>query len=232
MEESWKAQLLDQFSADYMADLKEFLVAERAQSKRIYPPASQWFEAFNQTPLDQVRVVIIGQDPYPGAGQAHGLCFSVRAGTSLPPSLQNIFQEINSDMAAFARENNTEMPAQTFDRGDLTAWATQGVFLLNTVLTVEHGKPASHRGRGWEVFTDQVVHLLATRKKNLVFMLWGSHAQRKGAQIDRLRHLVLPAPHPSPLSAHKGFFGCRHFSKCNQYLSDHGQSVIDWFKVS
>lgn len=230
LEETWKEVLLDQFQSDYMSELRAFLAEKKLAGQTIYPPSSRWFEALNRTPFNQVRVVIIGQDPYHGPGQAHGLCFSVRTGVALPPSLQNIFREIKSDLA----EADTDV-AKTADfqagHGDLTPWANQGVLLLNSVLTVERSKAGSHQGHGWEQFTDRIVQLLTANKEGLVFMLWGNHAQRKGAQIDRLRHLVLTSPHPSPFSAHQGFFGCRHFSRCNKYLAEHDQPAIDWFQV-
>lgn len=222
MEASWKELLLPQFSQPYMQQLRQFLLERKSSATPVYPPNDLWFAAFDNTPFDQVRVVILGQDPYHGLGQAHGLCFSVTEGVALPPSLQNIFTEIQTDLLGDAAGKLKPT------KGDLTYWAKQGVLLLNAVLTVEQGKPASHQGQGWEQFTDQVVELLANRKKNLIFMLWGNYAQRKGSCIDRLSHLVLTAPHPSPFSVHKGFFGCRHFSKCNQYLSEHGQAEINW----
>lgn len=225
LEEGWKELLLDQFQLPYMVDLRQFLVAEKSSEKTIYPPASLWFEALNKTPFDKVRVVIIGQDPYHNPHQAHGLCFSVRDNVPYPPSLRNIFAEISTDILA-GPKSAFQPPG-----GNLTTWSEQGVLLLNAVLTVEQGKAGSHQGRGWEEFTDRIIFLLGKKKQNLVFMLWGNYAQHKGAQIDRLRHLVLAAPHPSPLSAHRGFFGCRHFSQCNRYLSAHNQSEIDWLKV-
>lgn len=228
---SWKALLLAEFQTDYMVDLRAFLAREKAQGRTLYPAANQWFAALNHTPFEQVRVVVIGQDPYSQPQQAHGLCFSVRSGVRVPPSLQNILREISSDLRAAG-----SLPAETEavpggGRGDLTAWAQQGVLLLNSVLTVEQGKPGSHHNRGWERFTSQIVSLLARQKEHLVFMLWGRQAQHKGAAIDASRHLVLTAPHPSPLSAHRGFFGCRHFSKCNVYLAEHGQPKIDWLRL-
>jgi uracil-DNA glycosylase len=173
----------------------------------------------NTTPLDEVKVVILGQDPYHGPGQAHGLCFSVRDGTNSPPSLVNIFKEIRSDL---------NLPDETRFSGDLTAWSEQGVLLLNSVLTVERYQAASHQGKGWETFTDNIIKILSEQRESCVFMLWGSYAQKKGSVIDTDRHLVLKAPHPSPLAAHRGFFGCKHFSKCNAYLEEKGKSPIDW----
>ena len=183
----------------------------------IYPPASRIFSAFDTTPFKNVRVVIIGQDPYHGPNQANGLCFSVNKGVETPPSLRNIFKEIEDDLGV-------PSPAD----GDLSRWANQGVFLLNATLTVRAGSPKSHAGYGWETFTDAAVRALAEKREHLVFMLWGSDAIRKGAFIDRSRHLVLTAPHPSPLSAYRGFFGCKHFSKANEYLKAHGYAPIDW----
>ena len=180
-------------------------------------------------PLEDVRVVIIGQDPYHGPNQAHGLCFSVQPGVEEPPSLLNIFQEINSDMADPSVPGGRADGRLNPGRGCLTSWARQGVLLLNAVLTVERGRAGSHQGRGWETFTDRIVEVLNAQRDGLVFMLWGSYAQKKGAIVDRSRHCVLSSPHPSPLSAHRGFFGCRHFSKANQYLVAHGKPPIDWF---
>ena len=214
---SWLAQLRGEFAQPYMADLKRFLVAERERGKRIFPKASNWFRALDLTPLDAVRVVIIGQDPYHGPGQAHGLCFSVPAGVQPPPSLVNIYKELESDLGI--------RPAS---HGFLEHWANQGVLLLNSVLTVEMGRAASHRDRGWERFTDAIIAEVNARTEPVVFMLWGSYAQKKAAFVDASRHLVLKAPHPSPLSAHSGFFGCRHFSKANAFLEQRGLAPIDW----
>jgi uracil-DNA glycosylase len=202
-----------------MLSLKQFLSREKQNGKIIYPKGSEYFAAMNTTPLDEVKVVILGQDPYHGAGQAHGLCFSVRDGVSIPPSLVNIFKEIRSDLS---------LPDDTLSTGDLTAWAQQGVLLLNSVLTVERYQAASHQGKGWETFTDSIIKVLSEQRESCVFMLWGSYAQKKGSVIDTNKHLVLKAPHPSPLAAHRGFFGCKHFSKCNAYLVDKGKSPIDW----
>jgi uracil-DNA glycosylase len=205
-----------------MAALKAFLLAEKAAGKTIFPKGSEWFRALDLTPLDQVRVVILGQDPYHGAGQAHGLAFSVRPGVRVPPSLVNIYKELHADLGI--------PPAR---HGFLEHWARQGVLLLNTSLTVEQGQAASHHGRGWEGFTDAVIRLVAQRERPCAFLLWGSHAQKKAAFVDGARHLVLKAPHPSPLSAHGrgsggGFFGCRHFSRTNQWLQAQGLPPIDW----
>ncbi|NET10771.1 MAG: uracil-DNA glycosylase [Symploca sp. SIO2B6] len=217
LEPSWKAVLEDVFAAPYMRSLKQFLVAEKAIGKVIYPRGSLIFNAMNSTPFDQVKVVILGQDPYHGPGQAHGLCFSVPEGIAPPPSLRNIFQEIEQDLGV-----------QVPRHGCLQGWANQGVLLLNSVLTVEQHKAASHKGRGWEQFTDAIISALNQQRQNLVFLLWGSYAQQKGKFIDRGRHLVLTSPHPSPLSAHRGFFGNRHFSKANAYLQQNGIEPISW----
>lgn len=224
LEESWKAALADQFEADYMRALRRFLTGEKQARKVVYPPGDSIFAALDLCPLPAVKVVIIGQDPYHGPGQAHGLCFSVQPGVPQPPSLVNIFREINDDLGT---------PERRLDgtHGCLEPWARQGVLLLNAVLTVERGSPGSHQGKGWERFTDRIVEILNERRDHLVFMLWGAYAQRKGAMVDRARHCVLSAPHPSPLSAHRGFFGCRHFSKANRYLVEHGVTPIDWFEV-
>ena len=217
LHESWLGPLREEFASPYMAALKSFLVAEKAAGKRIFPKGGEWFAALDLTPLDTVRVVILGQDPYHGLGQAHGLCFSVRHGTQTPPSLVNIYKELETDLGV--------RPAR---HGFLEHWAKQGVLLLNSVLTVEMGRAASHRERGWERFTDAVIRVVAARPDPVVFMLWGSYAQKKAAFVDQSRHLVLKAPHPSPLSAHSGFFGCRHFSKANAFLQGKGLKPIDW----
>jgi uracil-DNA glycosylase len=214
---SWRERLSGEFAESYMADLKSFLVAERERGKRIFPKGSEWFRALDLTPLEDVRVVILGQDPYHGAGQAHGLCFSVQPGVQPPPSLVNIFKELRSDLGI-----------ERARHGFLEHWAKQGVLLLNSVLTVEMGRAASHRDRGWERFTDQIIRAVNAKPEPVVFMLWGSYAQKKAAFVDTSRHLVLKAPHPSPLSAHSGFFGCRHFSKANAFLESRGLSPIDW----
>ena len=232
LEASWKNALMDEFEAAYMKKLRAFLVGERQARKVIYPKGEQIFAALDATPLDAVKVVIIGQDPYHGANQAHGLCFSVQPGVAAPPSLVNIFQEINTDMVdenvPFGRRDGA-IPA---GHVCLEPWARQGVLLLNAVLTVAAGRAGSHQGRGWETFTDRVVEIINRQRDNVVFMLWGSYAQKKGAVVDDRRHLVLSAPHPSPLSAHRGFFGCRHFSRANQYLVEHGILPINWFDVA
>jgi len=217
LDPSWKARLEDEFHLPYMTQLREFLLQRKQQGAVIYPPGPKIFNALNSTPFDQVKVVILGQDPYHGPGQAHGLCFSVPDGVAIPPSLANIFREIEQDIG--------QRPPQN---GNLQRWAQQGVLLLNAVLTVERGRAGAHQGKGWERFTDRVVKELSEGRDGLVFMLWGSYAMKKGANIDRSRHLVLTAPHPSPLSAHRGFFGCRHFSKANQYLIAHGRKPVTW----
>jgi uracil-DNA glycosylase len=217
LHESWKAPLAREFDAPYMASLKEFLVAEKASGKRIFPKGSEWFHALDATPLEQVRVVILGQDPYHGEGQAHGLCFSVREGVRPPPSLINIYKEMKSDLGL-------EPPSH----GNLEAWAKQGVLLLNSVLTVEAGLAASHQGKGWERFTDAVIRLVNDQPRPVVFILWGAYAQRKAGFVDRQRHLVLASAHPSPLSAHNGFLGSRPFSKTNEFFVSQGQEPIDW----
>jgi uracil-DNA glycosylase len=222
---SWKPQLEAEFAAAYMQELRRYLAHRKAQSAVVFPHSSVWFNAFALTPFDAVKVVILGQDPYHGPGQAHGLSFSVLPGVAIPPSLLNIYKEIDADLGP------VEEPLARSRKGCLEDWAAQGVFLLNSVLTVESGQAASHQGRGWEQFTDQVIKNLSDERENLVFMLWGSYAQKKGQHIDSKRHLVLTAPHPSPLSAHRGFLGCRHFSAANKWLLEHGQDVIDWFAV-
>jgi uracil-DNA glycosylase len=217
LEGSWLARLAPQFEQPYMADLRAFLLAEKKAGKTVFPAGGEIFNAFAHTPLEQVKIVILGQDPYHGSGQAHGLCFSVRAGVQIPPSLQNIFKEIRDELGY-------PVPSH----GDLTSWADQGVLLLNSVLSVESGRAASHQGKGWETFTDQVIEVVNRERDGAVFMLWGSYAQRKGSIIDRQRHCVLTSPHPSPLSAHRGFFGCGHFVAANEYLQAHGKEPIDW----
>ena len=224
LHESWKRVLKDEFDKPYMKALRRFLGEQKAARKVVYPKGAEIFAALDLCPFESVRVVIIGQDPYHGPGQAHGLCFSVREGVELPPSLVNIFTEINDDL-------HPEPTRRLGSRGSLAAWARQGVLLLNAVLTVERGRAGSHQGRGWETFTDRIVACLGEERQGLVFLLWGSYAQRKGAIVDRSRHLVLSAPHPSPLSAHRGFFGCRHFSRANEYLVEHGGRPIDWLAV-
>lgn len=213
---SWAERLSAEFSAPYFAELAGFVRQEYAQTT-CYPPARQIFNAFDLCPFDNVRVVILGQDPYHEPGQAEGLCFSVADGVRFPPSLQNIFREIHDEFGISAPQS-----------GSLRRWAEQGVLLLNATLTVRAHQAGSHQGRGWERFTDAVVRRVAEEKENVVFMLWGSYAQRKGAFIDRSRHLVLQAVHPSPLSAYRGFFGCGHFASCNEYLISHNQQPIQW----
>ncbi len=217
---SWKAQIGSQFEQPYMLALKTFLQQEKTAGKTIYPPMSDIFNALNHTSFESAKVVIIGQDPYHGPGQAHGLCFSVKPGIDVPPSLRNIYQELNTDIG---------MPIPP--HGTLTAWADQGVLLLNAVLTVEHSKAGAHQGKGWETFTDSVIEALNRQREGIVFLLWGSYAQKKGKMIDRAKHCVLEAPHPSPLSAYRGFFGCKHFSRANDYLLSRGQSPIDWSAI-
>ena len=214
---SWQAVIGDELEKPYMQALREFLKQEKVTGKIIYPPSPLIFNAFNHTPFEQVRVVVIGQDPYHGDGQAHGLSFSVPNGVAPPPSLQNIFKEIASDL-------NISMSLN----GDLTPWANQGVLLLNATLTVEQAKAGSHQNKGWEQFTDAAIAALNAYRKGLVFVLWGSYAQKKGDVIDGQKHLVLKSVHPSPLSAHRGFFGNHQFSKINAYLTQHGQTPIDW----
>jgi len=217
LEPSWKAYIGDWLQRPDMRDLSAFLRQRKAAGARIYPPGPQIFAAFDATPFDAVKVVILGQDPYHGPGQAHGLCFSVLPGVPVPPSLVNIYKEINADLGIAPP-----------DHGCLLPWARQGVLLLNAVLTVEEGRAGAHQGKGWEGFTDHAIETLAREREGLVFLLWGSYAQAKGKVIDTRRHRVLRAPHPSPLSAHRGFLGCGHFSATNQYLSQHGQAPIDW----
>lgn len=216
IEQSWKALLQEEFDKPYFAELTEFVRAEY-KSYRIYPPGSQIFNAFNLCPFDKVKVVIIGQDPYHGPGQAHGLCFSVNDGVPFPPSLRNIFKEINADTGAPIPQS-----------GNLTRWATQGVLLLNATLTVREHSAGSHQRRGWETFTDSVIRIISEQKSNVVFILWGAYAQSKASLIDSSCHLVLRSVHPSPLSAHAGFFGNHHFSLANDYLVRNGFTSIDW----
>jgi uracil-DNA glycosylase len=217
LEPSWKERIGAYLERPDMQALSAFLRAEKQKGKVIFPPGPEIFAAFDHTPFDQVRVVILGQDPYHGPGQAHGLCFSVRPGVPPPPSLQNIFKEIQRDL-------DIAPP----DHGCLTPWAQRGVLLLNAVLTVERGLAASHQGKGWEGFTDAAIDALNREREGLVFLLWGSYAQRKGQLIDGRRHCILRSVHPSPLSAHRGFLGCGHFSAANRYLEAHGQAPIDW----
>lgn len=216
IERGWKEKLKDEFNKQYFVNLSEF-VRKEYQTTRIFPPGSLIFNAFNLCPFDSVKAVIIGQDPYHGPGQAHGLCFSVREGIDFPPSLLNIFREIESDLGY-----------KTHATGNLERWAAQGVLLLNATLTVRAHSAGSHQRKGWEEFTDAVIRKLNRDKDHLVFFLWGAYAQKKGESIDRGRHLVLESVHPSPLSASRGFFGNKHFSRCNAWLSDHGIDPVDW----
>ena len=216
--QTWTEALGEEKQQPYFQHILDTVRAERESGQVIYPPATDVFNAFKATEFNQVKVVILGQDPYHGAGQAHGLAFSVQQGVRIPPSLQNIYKELSTDIAGF----------QIPKHGNLQHWAEQGVLLLNTVLTVREGQAHSHASLGWETFTDKVIRQLADHREHLVFILWGSHAQKKGAFIDRSRHLVLSAPHPSPLSAHRGFFGSRPFSQANAYLKAQGKSEIDW----
>lgn len=217
LEPSWKARVGDWFAREDMQALAAFLRQRKAAGATIYPPGPRIFAAFDATPFDAVKVVVLGQDPYHGPGQAHGLCFSVPTGVPVPPSLDNIYKELARD-AGFVRP----------DHGCLLPWARRGVLLLNSVLTVEAGKAGSHQGKGWEGFTDHVVDVLNREREGLVFLLWGSYAQAKGTVIDSRRHRVLRAPHPSPLSAHRGFIGCGHFTAANDYLARRGTAAVDW----
>ncbi|NND00230.1 MAG: uracil-DNA glycosylase [Gammaproteobacteria bacterium] len=217
LEPEWLIHLQSEFEQEYMLELSRFLRSEKAAGRIVYPAGKDIFTALNTTPLSKVAVVILGQDPYHGPGQAHGLSFSVPDGVPIPPSLKNIYQEIVTDVGGSVPEN-----------GNLSNWASQGVLLLNSVLTVRQAQPASHRGKGWERFTDRVIETVSGNSRHVVFMLWGAYAAKKGQSIDRNNHLVLNAPHPSPLSAHRGFFGCRHFSRANSYLASVGRAPIDW----
>lgn len=217
LDPQWHNQIGEEFKKDYMLSLREFLVYRKQQGAVIFPPAPQWFAALNTTPFDQIKVVILGQDPYHGPGQAHGLCFSVLPNVKVPPSLANIYKELKSDLGI-------EQP----NHGCLTSWAEQGVLLLNTTMTVEQGQAGAHQGKGWERFTDTIITKINTQRQGVVFMLWGSYAQKKATMIDPERHLVLQSVHPSPLSAYRGFFGCRHFSQANNYLNKQNIEPIDW----
>ncbi len=217
LEPSWKSRLEDELRAPAMQSLSEFLRTEKALGKAVYPPGAAMFAAFDRTPFDRVKVVILGQDPYHGPGQAHGFSFSVPGGVPIPPSLANIFAEQKRDLGI-------EAPTH----GCLTTWADRGVLLLNAVLSVEKGRAGAHQGRGWEAFTDRVIGLLSAEREGVVFMLWGSYAQAKAKLIDGSRHLILRAPHPSPLSAYRGFIGCSHFSRANEYLKKRGFGPVDW----
>jgi uracil-DNA glycosylase len=218
LEESWKEVLAEEFEKQYMKDLKSFLKNEKDQGHTVYPPGNLIFNAFNHTPFNQVKVVILGQDPYHGPNQAHGLSFSVQKGVTPPPSLKNIFKELQEDIPGF------QFPSH----GDLTKWANQGVLLLNATLTVRERSPGSHQKKGWEIFTDTVISKLSDLRSDVVFLLWGKFAQSKQEFIDKVRHHVLTAAHPSPYSADSGFFGCRHFSKTNTILETTGKEIIDW----
>lgn len=219
IEQSWREALEDEFSAPYLKEFKKKLVDEMKRGIVLYPSGKNIFNAFNLTPFDKVKVVILGQDPYHGQGQAHGLSFSVPDGIKPPPSLVNIFKEIESDLGV-------KMP----DSGNLEGWGKQGILLLNAILTVRANSPASHRGIGWENLTDSAIKALSNKREHIVFLLWGKFAQEKEALIDSNKHLILKAPHPSPYSANSGFFGCKHFSKANNYLEKTGQTKIDWVK--
>jgi uracil-DNA glycosylase len=217
LEDSWKSSLSAEFASPYMLKLKEFLLAEKTAGKQIFPKGTEYFRALDLTPIDKVKVVILGQDPYHGLGQAHGLCFSVRPGVRIPPSLVNIYKELKADLDI--------TPVR---HGFLESWAKQGVLLLNSVLTVEEARAASHQGQGWEKFTDAVIRTVNEQCDGVVFLLWGSYAQKKAAFVDQNKHLVLKSVHPSPLSAHNGFFGNGHFSKANAFLASKGKEPIDW----
>ncbi|GGI70060.1 uracil-DNA glycosylase [Shewanella gelidii] len=218
MVEDWSQFIARERQQDYFIDLERFIAGERRSEKNIFPAEQDVYAAFDLTPLDQVKVVILGQDPYHGPDQAHGLCFSVQADVKVPPSLVNIYKELATDIDGF------EIPSH----GNLASWAKQGVLMLNTVLTVEQGKAHSHAKAGWETFTDHVVELLSAQERPIVFVLWGSHAQKKARALDKDKHHALVGPHPSPLSAYRGFFGCRHFSKVNQLLKQSGYMEINW----
>jgi uracil-DNA glycosylase len=217
LEAGWKHALREEFDKPYMQELSEFLRQEKTAGKEIYPPGALIFNALDSTPLDRVKVVIIGQDPYHGPGQAHGLCFSVQPGEATPPSLLNIYKELKRDL-------NIDIAAH----GCLQHWAEQGVLLLNTSLTVERGNAGAHAGKGWQYFTDRVIEVVSEQRPHLVFLLWGKHAQSKERLIDPTKHLILRSPHPSPLSAHRGFIGNGHFSRSNKFLAQHGLTPIDW----
>lgn len=224
---SWKEKLGEEFEKPYFEELTEF-VKEGYKNETVYPPPKYIFRAFDLCPFENVKVVILGQDPYHGKGQANGLCFAVNDGIVLPPSLQNIFKEIEDDLGE-PLKNKSDLPERARSQsGDLSRWATQGVLLLNATLTVKARLAGSHQGHGWELFTDAAIKVLSEEREHLVFMLWGNYAKAKGAHIDREKHLVLEAAHPSPFSAANGFFGCKHFSKANEYLRGHNETPIDW----
>jgi uracil-DNA glycosylase len=218
LEESWKKVLGDEFEKDYMKNLRSFLQKEKESGHIIYPPGNLIFNAFNHTPFDKVKVILLGQDPYHGKDQAHGLSFSVKKGIPIPPSLKNIYKELANDIPGF------HIPVH----GELTKWAEQGVLLLNATLTVKAHDPGSHQKRGWEEFTDQAIHKLSEQRSGIVFLLWGKYAQSKSLLIDENKHYILKAAHPSPYSADNGFFGCHHFSKTNKILEENGEAPIDW----
>jgi len=217
LQQSWKNLLESEFNKPYMHQLKAFLIAQKQQGKTVHPAGDRIFNALNSTAVDEVKVVILGQDPYHGLNQAHGLCFSVNKGVVIPPSLRNIYKELHQDIG-FTIPNH----------GSLQAWADQGVLLLNSVLTVNQAQAGSHQGQGWETFTDKIIAELNNQHKNIVYMLWGAYAQKKGTSIDAQNNLILKSVHPSPLSAHRGFMGCKHFSLCNEYLQAHGKPPIIW----
>ncbi|MCF6262014.1 MAG: uracil-DNA glycosylase [Xanthomonadales bacterium] len=217
LSQSWKCHIGPEFEQKYMQDLRKFLLLRKQSGAQVFPPGAKIFNALNTTAFEDVKVVIIGQDPYHGPGQAHGLSFSVPPGAAIPPSLRNIYKELQSDIGF-------EVPGH----GYLKPWAESGVLLLNAVLTVEHRSAGAHQGKGWESFTDRVIEVLNVETENLVFMLWGAYAQRKGQFLDSAKHCVLKAPHPSPLSAHRGFLGCQHFSRANAYLTSKNREPIDW----
>ncbi len=217
LDQSWLNVLSDEFEQAYMRNLKAFLLEQKQQGKVVYPSGDNIFNALNSTAFDKVKVVILGQDPYHGPNQAHGLCFSVNKGVAIPPSLKNIYKELQQDLG-FTIPNH----------GNLQTWANQGVLLLNSVLTVNQGQAASHQGKGWETFTDKIISKLNQTRSHVVYMLWGAYAQKKGSSIDGNKNLVLKAVHPSPLSAYRGFLGCKHFSQCNNYLIDNNKSPIKW----
>lgn len=217
MDSTWKSLLKDEFQKEYLQELESFLKSEVDNGQSIFPDRENIFEALNKTPINKVKVVIIGQDPYHGEGQAHGLSFSVQDGVKVPPSLRNIYKELSEDLGIVTPEN-----------GNLTRWAEEGVLLLNDVLTVRKSEAASHQKKGWEVFTNRIIELLSERCENVVFILWGSGAQKKGKKVDEQKHLIIKSVHPSPLSSYRGFFGSKPFSKCNQYLLDNGISEINW----
>ncbi|MDC7234722.1 MAG: uracil-DNA glycosylase [Spirochaetales bacterium] len=217
LDQSWLNVLADEFEQPYMEELRQFLLNEKEKGTAIFPPGKQIFYALDRTPFDRVKVVILGQDPYHGPGQAHGLCFSVQPGVQPPPSLVNIYKEMETDLGLTPPSH-----------GCLSSWADQGVLLLNSVLTVSAHQAGSHQGRGWETFTDRIIRELESRRENLVFILWGGYARKKGSFINRDRHLVIESPHPSPLSSYRGFFGSRPFSRSNEYLKQTGQELIDW----